>query len=341
VLMAFMLWCGARSVPLIEADVDERVSRLLQNEQIDWVQVEVFGRNVQLFGIAPSEEARERVVAAVDDLAAVTLTADRLAVVVPTAGEADPRQQGLSSPPDATPSRLVLAFDGTRLTLTGQLGDEQSTAAILRQAEQRYTRDGVITELTLTESSSLAWRGAASSAVAALALLDTGRAELADGRLTVSGAAPDATTLGALLDVLESRTPTEVALRANVVPIYKRGRPDPDGCRRALQILIDAGEVMASGEFSGLSPTTRTTLDQIARLMQSCAAGLLVVAPAAADGDGAPSIDDEMLAQDVRRYLLSRGIDENSVARANAPPGTLSGTGVALNLVLPQAPTTR
>jgi hypothetical protein len=329
VMMVFATWCTVRSVPIIEADVDARVTRLLQREGIAWVQHEVFLRQVRLFGIAPSADARARAIAAIEGLDAVETAADHL--VIAPAPAAPPETAGEVA---AAPTAFVLSFDGAQLTLSGQVGDEESTATLLQQAERRYTRDRVVTELTLVESSSPAWRGAASAAVSALALLDAGRAVLADGRLTVSGAAPDATTLSALLGVLDARVPAPIELRADVVPIYRRARPDPAGCRRALDIIVAAGEIADGPAFSGLTRDTRTTLDQIARLVQSCEAGLLVLVPVTADEAG--TVADRLFAEDVRQYLIDEAaMPEGAVALADAPPGARSARRVSLRLVLP------
>ncbi len=324
-LMAvFALWCALRAGPAIEADVARRVDELRATQSLGWLAAEVVAREVRLYGVTPSAEERDRALQAVGGLAAVSRVVDHIVVATPALPGTRPEMR------PRVPVRVVMSFDGSRLTLIGQLGDEEGTTALLRQAEQRYTREGVVTELTTTREVSPRWLAAASAALSALALFDVGQAVLTEERLSVSGAAPDATTLGSIREVLRVEAPADLQLRADIVPLYRRGEVDPASCRRALAITLEHGELAPSPEFTGLSRAAQTTLDRVARVMQSCRAGLVIVVNAAAtDQSRSPA----GLAADLRRYLVTTlGLLPGRVALADGP-ATPAGPAVTLQLV--------
>lgn len=322
VVAVFALWCAVRAVPVIEADVAEQVRALAVQRDAPWLQAEVAGRHVRLYGIAPNAQARRAVVDAVAALAAVARVDDHL-VAAPPAAETAAAAHVLPEHPD----RLLLVFDGRELQLVGTIGSQEVTTRIVREAERRYSAPAVATELRVTPRDVARWQQATLAASASLALLELGQAELVAGedRLTITGVAPDVVTLGAVREELRRLAPADFALRVDVVPLYREGHADPSACRRGLAIITDAGALRGSGDFSGLDRRTRLTLDQVARLLRSCDAGLLVITPdapaAAPDGAGGGRV--QTLARDVRRYLLEAGVDGELVAVA---PGTVTGT---------------
>lgn len=315
-LAMFSLWCSLRAVPVIERDVTARVDRVLARELADtWVQADVLGREVLLFGIAPSDLDQARIREAVGELTAVTRVHDHLVVAVPPDQIAAASQEMGATAAPGLPRSLWIVFDGSELRLVGEVGDAQTTTALVHDAERRFTAEAVTTELELTPRASEQWRQAAAAAISTIALLDVANATLRrdrEGRasLTLTGAAADSTTLSAVRESLRQRAPAQFALRVNLVPIFRDGRVDQDGCRSALGLMVDGGELRPDGDFSGLDRRARLTLDQVRALVQSCGAGLVVAAPGVAARGFATFADD------VRAYLIEAGLGAELVAVA-------------------------
>ncbi len=317
ILLLFAVWCSVRAVPVVEDDVAAQVRTVLIREvAATWVQAEVFGREVRLFGIAPSSLDQTRVMDAVGELQAVTRVHDHLVVAAaPDRIAARASVPGDTAAAQGLPRSLSIVFDGTQLRLVGEIGDAQTTTAVVHDAERRFTAAGVSTELSLTAGASERWRQAASAAIATMALLDVANAELsAQGerelKLSLTGIAADITTLSAVRESLRQHAPRELSLQVDLVPILRDGQPDRGACRSALALLLGSGSLVPSGDFTGLDRPSRLTLDQIRALVQSCGAGLLIAASSPAPAGYATFADD------LRAYLINAGLGAELVAIA-------------------------
>ncbi|MEM9387162.1 MAG: BON domain-containing protein [Pseudomonadota bacterium] len=317
-LAMFCLWCSLRAVPVIERDVTAQVDRVLLRELANtWVQADVLGREVLLFGVAPSDLDQARIREAVGELAAVTRVHDHLVVAMAPgqlASARASRELNAGAAP-GLPRSLSIVFDGSELRLVGEVGDAQTTTALVHDAERRFTAQAVSTELSLTPRTSTRWKQTAAAAVSTIALLDIANAELRrdrDGRasLTLTGVAADSTTLSAVRESLRQRVPAQLPIQVDLISIFRDGRADRSACNNALELVLDAGELLPDGDFTGLDRRSRLTLDQVRALVQSCGAGLVIAAPEVAPRGFATFADD------LRAYLIEAGVDAQLVAVA-------------------------
>src|SRR5262245_60076188 len=121
-LTLFILVGIRRQAPLIEQDISARATAAFSDAGLSWVQIAVDGRDLTVFGVAPSASARNAAYQVAVQLDGVRLARNRTALrtwrSAPDVDAAAADAVGVIAP--HIPYALELQSDGVHLTLRGE-----------------------------------------------------------------------------------------------------------------------------------------------------------------------------------------------------------------------------
>ncbi|MFZ1963696.1 MAG: BON domain-containing protein, partial [Roseiarcus sp.] len=160
--------------PRVEADLAQRGAQALGAKWLDKPDVTVAGRDVSLSGAAFTALSAETAADAVQSVWGVRLVNDDATTLIPP----------------ASPYVWSAKREGAELSLAGDAPDPDARAAILAAAKAIEGAE-VADRMTYARGRSAGLTAGAAFALHELALMSTGAADLADGALTLSGAAAD------------------------------------------------------------------------------------------------------------------------------------------------------
>lgn len=117
----------------IESDLEQRIMEFMTSEKIDWVSVELEGRDVLLTGNAPSVESRGLVIEMVTGVHGVRVVDHRVDI-----------KASMNSP------ELSIQQEDGRVLLGGQLESQASVDAVVKAARASYGNENVVNELIVS-----------------------------------------------------------------------------------------------------------------------------------------------------------------------------------------------
>ncbi|MGD0761912.1 MAG: OmpA family protein [Roseiarcus sp.] len=187
--------------PRVEADLARRGAQALGAKWLDKPGVTVSGRDVSLSGAAFTALSAETAADAVQSVWGVRLVNDDATTLIPP----------------ASPYVWSARRKGAKLSLAGDAPDPDARAAILAAAKAIEGAE-LADRMTYARGRSAGLTAGAAFALGELALMPTGAADLADGALTLSGAAADSDAYLRAVAAL-ARPPDGVTLaKADIVP---------------------------------------------------------------------------------------------------------------------------
>ncbi len=199
-LLLLFLGAVGLKVPEIRADLLARAGDAVASYKLGEAP-SVSGRDVTLNGANFSDEARAGATAAADGVNGVRLVTDRTQLV-----------------PVAKPYALTATRDGDSLVLKGSAPNPEAKAALVAAARQIAPK--VDDQTVLARGAAPGFDGWAKAALASLARLTKGSAELSDNgcAVTISGDAPDQAAYAAALAATKSLPAGLTLAKADIRP---------------------------------------------------------------------------------------------------------------------------
>ncbi len=208
--------------PRVEADLAQRGAQALGAKWLDKPDVTVAGRDVSLSGAAFTALSAETAADAVQSVWGVRLVNDDATTLIPP----------------ASPYVWSAKREGAELSLAGDAPDPDARAAILAAAKAIEGAE-VADRMTYARGRSAGLTAGAAFALHELALMSTGAADLADGALTLSGAAADSDAYLRAVAALATPPDGVTLADADIVPPLAKpfvfsaasgqGKLEPDG----------------------------------------------------------------------------------------------------------------
>jgi len=185
--LPFIAWWGVNQSPqsagMLEARLQARAMVALQASGIDWAGVGMDGQTAILTGAAPSEDA-------VAEAARIVLRSSGRGGLI-LGGVSQVRSEAVQAPPVRPYLWTAETSSGGGLVLAGHVPSKAVRAQLILEAEA-IARGPVEDRMVLASGAPAGnWQGIARLALAELAGLDKGRAQLSDHVLTVRGIAMD------------------------------------------------------------------------------------------------------------------------------------------------------
>ena len=165
----------------VESDLTTRGGASLTGADLDWVKVEVSGRDARLAGEAPSPEARALALAAADRTFGIRRVTD-----------------GTTLLPEAKPFVLTALRDGAKITLTGSIPTGAARATLLDAARKAAPNATIVDDLKPARGAAPEFAALAAFGLTELGKLGQGALSLSDTTLSISGRAADFASYGAL-----------------------------------------------------------------------------------------------------------------------------------------------
>jgi OOP family OmpA-OmpF porin len=311
-LTLFVMVGIRRQAPLIEQDIRERATTAFSDAGIAWAQIVVDGRDITVFGVAPSAAARSAAFRIAADLEGVRLARNRTALrAVRTVPEAE---SATAVAPDKIvpqiPYALVLQSDGAHLTLRGEVPDGDGAERLVEQARKRFAVADVDDELTRApRKAPEQWPSAAGAALEALVLLEHGEARVDGTRIALDGLAADpslrARTRQALLRLAPNGFTSSAQISVTTPPVTSRA-----DCQAELNALLAAAGIEFDRGSARLRSDSMPVLEELAAIVQGCQTLRFEIA-GHTDDRGAASGNlalSQQRAEAVMEYLVQHGV---------------------------------
>ena len=173
---------------------------------VPWAQASVSGRDVEVGGTAPSEEAKTKALQAIDAVPGIRRV----------------RESGIKVLAVAKPYRFEATRQGDTLTLKGFYPDDAAHAAVLAAARQAMPNLKVSDEMALAPGFPDGFVDAAKFGLIQLAGLASGTASLEDSKYSITGAAANAAAYSG--EIARAKTPPagfSLALASISPPVQK------------------------------------------------------------------------------------------------------------------------
>jgi outer membrane protein OmpA-like peptidoglycan-associated protein/osmotically-inducible protein OsmY len=238
----------------------------------------------------------------------------------------------LPTAPVATPVSPYtggVEFDGSRVILTGFVPDAATRDTILQAARQRFPGRAIDDRLNIGSGEPNGWVRCFDGAMAGVARLGNGRANLSDRRVEIVGRTEDgAVAEGAPADMrramegaceIENRIaftpppppPPRPAAVAPPPPPPALTRPESIACQVELKRLAEAGTINFEYAKADLLPESIATLDRLAAAAKDCPRVTIDV-EGHTDSEGTPERNQRLSdrrAATVVNYLVRNGVD--------------------------------
>ncbi len=177
------LWAGSIFVltPQIESELTHRVLTSVRQD-LPWLKPAIEGRDVNIEGTAPSDEARRRAMDAV-------LQIDGARVAVNAAGLI----------PEAKPFAWSASREAQKVTLSGYVAPEGMREKVLAEVRKQVPGVTIVDEMKEARGASSALPAMTTVALGTLGKLRSGSVALSDTALAIKGVAPDQATANAVI----------------------------------------------------------------------------------------------------------------------------------------------
>ncbi|HAJ47733.1 MAG TPA: hypothetical protein DCL54_14255 [Alphaproteobacteria bacterium] len=189
-------FCFQHHQPGIEADLRGRADAALRVGGFDFATVRsVDGRDVVLEGEAPSLDAKQRALAAVDEVWGIRAAVDRMTVTGLPAGEPAPAQTASPAGPVAgaasgLPYFFKAEYSGPQLMLTGAVPSEAFRQSLLASIRAQFPGVTVLDNLVVREGApDAAWPDVVTDSLSQLARFTRGNLEIEGQQVRLAGEA--------------------------------------------------------------------------------------------------------------------------------------------------------
>jgi OOP family OmpA-OmpF porin len=214
------------------------------------------------------------------------------------------------APPRVSPYRFVAERRDSLITIGGNIARTEDRQTVLATA-RRFTTTEVTDGLVIAAGAPAGFVAAATAAVRSLGRLATGKIEIVDQSVSISGTAYQPAAVNDIANGLRDALPTGFTLAVVSVLAPERGQPlTPAACRDQLQTVLQAGRI----EFDANNPVITTdslgTLDRVSATMLRCPDAAIEVG-VHSDNDGTPSaLHDrtQARADALMDYLVRAGV---------------------------------
>ena len=179
----------------VERDIAARVSDRLNADGFDWARVMVFGRGVEIDGVAPTPELQKEAVASASAVAGVASVVNRSGLL-----------------PVASPYVWSAKRTGRTVTLDGNVPSEANRNSVLAAARRALPDAEILDNSHLARGASPAFNSATAFALERLADLSDGLVTITDGTLAVAGVADTSERYTAARKALTEAIPAGVTL---------------------------------------------------------------------------------------------------------------------------------
>jgi outer membrane protein OmpA-like peptidoglycan-associated protein len=298
-----------RQAPLIEQDIRERATAAFADADLDWAQLVVDGRDLTVFGVAPSAAARSAAYGIAAGLEGVRLARNRTVLRVPRSGAtAAPADRDASIP--HLPYELVLQSDGAHLTLRGDVPDDVGTAQLVEQARRRFAVADVTDQLTRAPRNAPdQWAAAAGAALEALVLLEHGAARVDGTQLTLEGIAADTTLRARTRQELLRRAPSGFKSSTKIAIAAQPATTAAD-CQAEINGLLSSARIEFDGGSADLRADSTPVLEELVGIVQTCQMLRFEIAGYTDDrGDAQKNLAlSQRRSEAVMEYLVQHGV---------------------------------
>ena len=191
--------CVRNNTPVIQQDILTRTSSALLAKPMEWVKVDVDGRNVTLTGVAPSEMLHDKATELALTVWGVISVDNQLTVAKPIL-----EPEVVLAPEPVIHSPYASQFTkntSTGIVLTGFVPSEAQRRALLQLAEEKFGSGQVMDQLQIRADAPEGWQQVAALAINNLALFDQGSAKLVDTNIDISGRVFDEQAKNTVTDI--------------------------------------------------------------------------------------------------------------------------------------------
>lgn len=138
--------CVQTKSPEIEVDIAQRAHSFLKNAGIDWARLSVDGRNVEIEGLAPNEDAAKEAIAALRNRFGIGRVADEITISPTT-----------SRPPIPDSYSFTLNYNGNNVEISGLVPDEITLNGVMKGAQRRFGETNVSATLDTSFGAPAGW----------------------------------------------------------------------------------------------------------------------------------------------------------------------------------------
>ncbi len=233
-------------------------------------------------------------------------------------------------PPRVSPFTWRAEYRAGRVVLSGFVPDAATRKALLAKLRARMPGVRIEDRMTLASGAPEGWKAAAMAALSQLSRLTSGKAELTDRRLVVTGLAPDDQVKGTVLATLGAELPTGFAVTENL-RVPPKPEPAPakiakkldretldlkrpvrkDICQTVFNKTLTSSSITFDYASARLRPEAYPVLDRLAKIAAQCPKIRIEIA-GHTDSDGSPRANRYLSlrrARTVAQYLVDKGID--------------------------------
>ena len=298
-------WCMRHHAPQIELDLDTRATKALAEVSGgNSIAVGVEGLDITLSGAVQNEQERQAILEAVGQLVGVRNVHDQLEV------EALQKVR-------ATRAQFSATYDGRSVTLNGVVNDSASRASLVGAARYAFKDKQVIDQLQLLDTVPQLWAPLLRTALGELAEFRSGKIQLMEQRLTVSGTTETGdrkitaeTTIRKVLPVDAGYTlrMDVAALQADEVQITS--------CQSDFDRLLSEKVIQFNTGSAVILIDSYPLLDELAESVSQCIGVRIEVR---GHTDSAGDVGDnlrlsQLRARAVLKYLADEGVDTSQIS---------------------------
>lgn len=304
VLGSLAIYAGPLSAHSLEGRIAVAAEKAIYDVRAEgWVRMRNDGQTVILSGQAPSQAARDGVLAAVRQ-------ASWAGGVV--AGGVTKVESEIRLAYEGEDVRLAADLANGRLSLTGFAPDAEAVERVTNRAERLFPGRAEVTIRIAPGSAEAGWDAAVRLMLVELARLDYGGGRVADGRIALTGLASNDQTLDAVRAAFDN-PPAGYAAQALVRTdggAFEADVADGRLCDLLIQAALGQGRVGFNPGRASLTDGSRGVLRRAGRVFETCETAPLTVA-VRAEGEEA---DAEALALERAEAIIS-AMSEAGVAR--------------------------
>jgi OOP family OmpA-OmpF porin len=282
-LTALGFICVNHHGPIIQKDLEQRVTRVLDKEGMNWSRPVADGQVVTLTGSAPTQALRQNAAEVTQSVWGVDSVTNLL--IASKLPESLPRMSPdseISRPiaPTPKPYTFKLDFNGKTAILSGHVPNEKILTEIDQASRQQLGKTNVINRLAIAPGEP---GGFVHTIIHGLIPNFEGFtqviAKLEDNRLVIEGSAPSEEAHNALQQSLSNAVPGRIATTFNIQVPQAKPPPDvvvekkvipADVCQQQLDdLLLEQQVTFASGQ-AVIEKTSYPLLDLIALIANKC-----------------------------------------------------------------------
>lgn len=309
VILAVLVWfCITNHIPSMESDIDSRTRELLSSQGLDFVRVEVEGRDVILDGEATDAEEIEEAVRLASGVYGVHRVKNRLRIARPVERPKRERDTNMYEEPFAMDLRLE---DGS-LTVTGLVTNEEEKQLLLSAARTRFGEERIKASLTFSSTLPDGWLPAILQLLEYLGEMRSGTISVNNEGMRLAGIVTDERQRYQLARAIHMRWPPPFRVEVRLgLPLAGYAA----ACQKKVQAILAENQIEFQSKSAKFLAESLLPLSQIAKVLDGCRdANLLVAVHSDNETDSEINlITTRARAMAIRDYLLARGIGKERV----------------------------